>query len=260
MSDDIHALSGAYAVDALDDVERARFVRHLVTCHDCQVEVASLQETAAALASLTEVEAPRTLRDKVMRDITAVRPLPPEQPAGTSATREVPPMRADRAPDGRRDRPDRPGRWRPRRWRAVVAAAAAAAVLAVGGFAVWRSLDQGTPPPTVAEQVLDAPDAARITQSLADGATASIVRSTSLHRAVLVTERMPAAPAGKVYQLWLQDPSGHLSPAGLMPAGRDQVVLLDGDASTATGAGITVEPAGGSPQPTSTPIALFAFT
>jgi hypothetical protein len=27
---DVHALSGAYAVDALDDIERAQFQRHLV--------------------------------------------------------------------------------------------------------------------------------------------------------------------------------------------------------------------------------------
>ena len=29
---EIHALSGAYAVDALDDIERAQFERHLATC------------------------------------------------------------------------------------------------------------------------------------------------------------------------------------------------------------------------------------
>ncbi len=40
---DVHALSGAYAVDALDDLERAHFERHLADCADCQAEVASLQ-------------------------------------------------------------------------------------------------------------------------------------------------------------------------------------------------------------------------
>ncbi len=44
-----------------------------------------------------------------------------------------------------------------------------------------------------------------------------------------------------------------------MPGDGDQVVVLDGDASQAQGAGITVEPAGGSPQPTTEPVALFAF-
>jgi anti-sigma-K factor RskA len=45
-----------------------------------------------------------------------------------------------------------------------------------------------------------------------------------------------------------------------MPAGAaDRPLLLAGDAATATAAGITVEPAGGSPAPTSEPIALFDF-
>jgi hypothetical protein len=35
---------------------------------------------------------------------------------------------------------------------------------------------------------------------------------------------------------------------------------LDGDASKFTGVGITVEPAGGSPAPTSDPIALIEFS
>ena len=35
--------------------------------------------------------------------------------------------------------------------------------------------------------------------------------------------------------------------------------LLEGDASEAIGAGITVEPPGGSQQPTSDPVVLFDF-
>ena len=45
---DIHALSGAYAVDALDDIERARFEQHLAECADCRAEVAALREAAGA--------------------------------------------------------------------------------------------------------------------------------------------------------------------------------------------------------------------
>jgi hypothetical protein len=37
----------------------------------------------------------------------------------------------------------------------------------------------------------------------------------------------------------------------------DNKVLLRGDATKATGVGITVEPAGGSPQPTSNPVAVL---
>jgi anti-sigma-K factor RskA len=48
-------------------------------------------------------------------------------------------------------------------------------------------------------------------------------------------------------------------PAGLIRGG-DRTLVLRGDAATAKAAGITVEPAGGSARPTTTPIALFAFT
>jgi hypothetical protein len=44
-----------------------------------------------------------------------------------------------------------------------------------------------------------------------------------------------------------------------MPADADRL-LLEGDAAEATAAGITVEPAGGSPAPTTEPIVLFDFS
>ena len=53
---DIHALSGAYAVDALDDDERELFEQHLAVCPECRAEVRSFGETAALIAGtpLTE--------------------------------------------------------------------------------------------------------------------------------------------------------------------------------------------------------------
>jgi anti-sigma-K factor RskA len=140
-------------------------------------------------------------------------------------------------------------------------AAATAAILAIGGFAVWRSTDSGsTTPPTVAEQVRSAPDAKTSSDvALPGGGTATVVRSPSLGKAVVITSDLPSAPAGKVYQLWLQDPSGHFTSAGLMDASGDQTVVLQGDAADAQAAGITIEPAGGSEQPTSNPIAFFSF-
>jgi hypothetical protein len=47
--------------------------------------------------------------------------------------------------------------------------------------------------------------------------------------------------------------------AGFMPVGASNTVLLQGDAATAVGAGITIEPAGGSETPTLPPIAQIAF-
>jgi anti-sigma factor RsiW len=82
MSIDSHALSGAHAVDALDDAERAEFARHLAPCASCQHEVASLQEAAGALCTAVATAPPSQLRTSVLRAISEVRPLPPVSTAG----------------------------------------------------------------------------------------------------------------------------------------------------------------------------------
>lgn len=237
---DVHALSGAYAVDALDDLERAAFERHLAECAECRAEVASLREAASTLAETTATEPPAGLRDRVLAGIATTRPLPPEGPS------PVAPVSLDSR--------------RPRR-RLDLLVAAAAAVLAVGAGTVlwqqpWEDTSQ-TQSPVAA--VLSADDARSTSLDFDGGARATLVHSDSVGRAVLVTEKMPPPPPGKVYQLWLDQPGEGMVSAGLMPVRADQRVLLAGDAATATAAGITVEPAGGSPEPTSDPIALFDF-
>jgi anti-sigma-K factor RskA len=107
--------------------------------------------------------------------------------------------------------------------------------------------------------VLRASDAKRTSLDSPGGASATVVHSDSLGQAVIVTKDMPPPPAGKVYELWLDQPGRGMVPAGLMPVESDQTVILSGDAATATAAGITVEPEGGSPKPTTEPIAVFDF-
>jgi anti-sigma-K factor RskA len=249
VNEDIHALSGAYAVDALDDVERARFEGHLAGCSACRAEVESLIAAASELSVLTEVAPPASLRAKVLSEIATVRPLPPTE--GTERTED---SAADELADRRRSRSTR---RLSRSWRLVVAAATVA-VLAIGGFTVWRQIDKD-PQRAIADQVLAAPDATRYAKQLPDGATATVVRSPSLDKAVLITSGMSQPPAGKVFQLWLEDATGHMTSAGLMPGGGDQVLVLAGDATHSKAAGVTVEPPGGSDQPTSAPVALIPF-
>jgi len=245
MNGDIHALSGAYAVDALDDLERARFERHLSECAECRAEVDGLREAAALMAETTALEPDPALRVRVLSGIATVRPLPPEI-----------------RPEVRME--DRPATGGPsgaaphRRRLLTTLLAAAAVVIALGAGAVaWHPWSSDTPPPSAIERVLDASDAQRITKHVG-GAEATLVRSRSMNQAVLLTHDMPAPPQGKVYELWLQDAHDKMVPAGLMPDGATQV-LLQGDASDAIGAGITVEPPGGSHVPTSDPVLLFSF-
>ena len=274
MNDDVHALSGAYAVDAIDDIERARFERHLADCPACQAEVASLRAAAIEMAVLSEAAPPPSLRAKVLADITAVRPLPPVTAPEVESAEAAAPSAPATVTDAGSGQPDatpvhhdadelgtrrrsRSARGLARGWRVVVAAATVA-VLAIGGFTVWRQVNSD-PSRAMADQVLAAADRTSTVKRFPDGSSATVWRSESLHRAVIVTSKMADAPDGKVYQLWLQDPTGHMASAGVMPPGPDHVVVLEGDASKATGAGITVEPPGGSGQPTSDPIALFSF-
>ena len=237
-SDDIHLLTGAYAVDALDELERARFEAHLDVCADCRLEVAGLTATASTLADTTAVTPPAQLRERVLGGIATVRPLPPRAPDHPGA--------------------GAPGRTPRRRWFPVLVLAAALALIA--GVGVWQPWDRDSERTlTAAEQVLGASDAERVALDVGD-AKATLVRSKSERGAVLVTEDMPPAPDGRVYALWLQSPAGDMVPAGLMPPESDQTVLLEGDASEATAVGITVEPEGGSDEPSTEPIVLFDLT
>ena len=215
---EIHALSGAYAVDALDPEERAQFEAHLGTCTACQEEVASLREAGAALGSTVQADPPAALRERVLAEIATVRPLPPETPVVTL-----------------------PRRPRVRRLPALAAAAAMVAVAGVGGV-VWH--EARTPgqsqAKSVTDRVLTAADATRVTVDLPGTASASVVRSVSEGRAVLIARNMPAAPSGRVYELWLQTPAGKMVKAGLMDGSGSRTVVLDGDATTASGVGITV--------------------
>ncbi|MDV5143737.1 anti-sigma factor [Streptomyces sp. SBC-4] len=70
---------------------------------------------------------------------------------------------------------------------------------------------------------------------------------------------MPRPPAGSVYQLWYDD-GGVMRPAGLMPADTTtSTTLLAGRVKQASAIGITLEPAGGSPRPTSGSIAVISL-
>jgi len=258
-NDDIHGLSGAYAVDAVDDVERAQFDAHMAGCSQCQAEVASLRAAAAQMSSTTVTAPPASLRASVLRDISAVRPLPPRLTPAESPAAVPPAPPSSSAPASLESkRAERAERTRIAPVRQWLVGVAAAAVLATTGV-VWHpwSADSNTVQLTAMEQVLQAKDAQRVEQKVG-AATATVVRSPSLKRAVIVTANMPDAPAGKVYELWLQQGT-EMVRAGLMPAGQSNTVLLDGDAGTAAGVGITVEPAGGSDTPTLPPVAVISF-
>jgi anti-sigma-K factor RskA len=268
MSPDLHHLSGAYAVDALDDAERAVFEEHLTGCPDCRAEVAELTAAAQSLAALSEDNPPPTLRASVLSGIRQVRPLapPPDDDAGMPSTGSAVRERHPEWPAGaersseHRDGKDALNVVRLRRRGSTwFAAAAAAAVIAVGGL-VWGPWSNPADTSPV-DRVVAAEDAKRVSAS-AGSLRAEVAYSQGLRQGVIMLTGLPPAPDGKTYQLWYVGTDEVPRSAGLVregSGGRTEV-LLQGDPSAAAAIGMTLEPAGGSTRPTTEPLVVLPLT
>jgi CheY-like chemotaxis protein len=77
MRSDPHTPAGAYALDALSDIENRRFERHLTGCGTCALEVRGLRETSARLALAAAQTPPAGLRERVLAEAAQTRQLPP---------------------------------------------------------------------------------------------------------------------------------------------------------------------------------------
>lgn len=250
-TDELHTLTGAYAVHALDAPEERDFEQHMAGCDACALEVAELRATAVRLGLGVSVPPPPQMREAVLRRIGGVRQEPPSQsgPAGTGTVRG--------------------GVRRARRLPRLALAACLAAAVALGGVAAWQyqRASDATEQSARAEQrgealtrLLTAPDARTVSsRDLPKGSEGTVVVSRSRDEAAFVASGMPDPPSGKVYQLWFND-GDSMRAAGLMDdSSKTAAVMLEGKVDKASGMGITVEPAGGSPQPTSSPVALINF-
>lgn len=243
-SPDVHTLTGAYALDALDEFERRQFEAHLAECPECEREVAELRATAARLGTAVAEPPPERLRRQVLNQI--------------ATTRQEPPVT------------DRPQAERPaRRWGVrLTAAAAGLAILAAAALGVvvirtQNKLDAAQSELSQAHErygpiadVLSAQDARVDAHTVPGVGSAMVMSSHSLDRAVLMVSGMPAPPAKHTYQAWLVGSSGAPRPAGLLDVtgpGPAAPLPLDG-LGGATEIKLTVEPAGGSAQPTTTPV------
>jgi len=238
---DLHSLSGAYALDALEGgTERDRFTRHMSRCQTCASEVRGFREVATALAFAATAEAPPELRDRVLAAAARTRQLPPEV-----STHARPRRTRARVP------------WVP--WLSGVVAAASIVVAVLFGFAqahTQQELNQAQAENQAISLLLSSPQVTLLSHSTTKGGVATVVLAAARHQLVVVTSGLPALPAGKVYQLWLISKAKTVS-AGLLPlatsSGRTPAVLASGVVKGDT-LGLTVEPAPGSVQPTTTPI------
>ncbi|MGA5303184.1 anti-sigma factor [Nucisporomicrobium flavum] len=234
---DVHALVGAYALDAVDDLERVAFERHLAECEGCRTEVDELRETAARLADGTWSVPPPRLKTEVMAAIGRTRQLPPPDAAGPA------------------------GRARESRWRRYSVAAAAAVVLAAGtGTTVYAIQEQRVRDEraiaSAAEQqqqrtqsILSAPDLVVRTAPVKGGGRVTVA-SSALQGASVVTLQADRAPgAGQAFQMWTIRGTGKpVSPGVMNPGQQSAVAVVNGVPGNDVFA-VSLEPAGGSVRP-----------
>jgi anti-sigma-K factor RskA len=232
-TDDLTALATPYALHAIPDAERADIERRLAdappeVARAFDDEVRAVRETMAVISAATAVEPPYELRDRVLAEITA-----------------APVVQLPR---------------KPRPWRATILAAAAAVVIGLGALGVGLAL---RPAPTVSttEQIFAAPDVRTVSGDIPGGGTATVVFSREKNAGVLVMNNVEPPAAGTVYQMWLINDDGPHS-AGTMDAQAvapsTTAVLPDLDGSSTLA--FTIEPPGGSQQPTTEPFAALTLT
>ncbi|OLE28741.1 MAG: hypothetical protein AUG44_06585 [Actinobacteria bacterium 13_1_20CM_3_71_11] len=224
MSADIHTLVGAYALDAVDDLERARFDRHLAECESCALEVAELRATAGRLAEITELAPPARLKDAVLAQVARTRQAGAGRPAG--------------------------GRGPEVRWRRWTAAAVAAGIIAVGAGAATFAVENqrvrdARSHAAQAQQVadvLDAPDAVVRTQDVAGGRV-TVVVSNAMDKGVALVHALPDPGGGNTYQLWLIK-GDRPQNVGVLAAGTGDGVRVFGDVRGAGQFGVSREGTG----------------
>lgn len=212
---DLHDLAAPYVLDALDDVERRRFERHLDGCAVCRLEVGRLQQGVDGLAASASAAPDPSLRTRVLSSIDGVAQEPARRRRGVPT------------------------------WMTAVAAAAAVAlgVLAVAGQVRLSEMER-------MREVLAAEDLATVSVEGPAG-TVTFAYSDVLDRGVFTSGSLASVEADHTYQLWLIDEHGP-SPANIFLPDQDRsaVVVVDGEMGPGMTLGLTVEPAGGSEAPT----------
>jgi anti-sigma-K factor RskA len=250
---DEQALAAAYVLGALDAGERQAFESHLRTCPVCAGEVRSLQRVTDALSRSVPERTPRPeLRTRVLSTVT-----------GKSETREQQISRRNYS-----------AVWLP-------LAAGIILVAALGGYArvlqgrvsnLEARLDVAERRAATAEQatlearraadgartvlaVLAAPDLTRVDLAGLKPSPSAAARALwSRNRGMVFTvSGLPAAPAGRVYQVWVVTGPAPVS-AGLLDLDRSGTATAffqtPPDIAAPVAVAVTLEPAGGVPAPT----------
>jgi anti-sigma-K factor RskA len=151
------------------------------------------------------------------------------------------------------------------RWRRIAAAAAVVAVLGAGTAATTyvvqeRRLADERVTITAAQQravhiqaVMTAADATLHSGAMTGGGRVTVVVSDSEDAGVVVLADAPSPGPDRAYQLWVVDKVTPIS-VGVLPAGQSRATAVIEGVRGRSALAVSLEPAGGSPQPSTTPL------
>lgn len=246
----IRELLGAWALDAVDDIERAAVERAIANDPELAAEARELRQTVSRIAEADAQQPPEHIREAVLARIAET------------------PQAAERR-QRRTEEPDQLTQSRRRRrWQALAAAAAVIIAIAIPTGIAIDQADRADQAELQAEeaaglaqeqseqlaQALTDPSAELVAEDLPDGSRAVAVlgESSALFAAHGMTEL-----EDQDYQLWVLDDDQAIS-AGVLAweDGRLTAQLSDVPADAALA--VTAEPVGGSEQPTSDPMVVLA--
>jgi hypothetical protein len=243
---DVEELLGAYALDAVDSIEREAVDQHLAVCPRCRAELHDFREVAAMLA-YEGAPAPDDVWTRIV----------------SSLEEEPPPLRVPIEPDGRAGvavvslAERRAPRGHRLSW--ALAGAAAAVVVMLVGALVARALDDPASSPSDQERSeLAGADLERAAnRALVDPANTTAVLQaptgavepvtavlTGDGTGFLLTPELASLPADRTYQLWGIVGDRVIS-LGVLGAAPSTSVFEVDPAAPLDGLAITEEVAGG---------------
>ncbi len=231
-----------YALGAMPAAQAARVRDHIAACEECAREYALLQPVVGAVAAAGPAATPSPLlKARVMRSVRAETRTP-----------------------------------RPPVWPAYLVAAACFAIAIVSS--VWNVALIGQLKQTQSELARVSDKSTTLARNLADerATVSDLVGAQGKHypagddevvthgsRLYVAMRSLPDPPKGKVYQAWtLAKGAKKMSPSlTFVPDSHGVAVIsLPADAQNTAAVAVSVEPEGGSKQPTSKPVLLVPLT
>ena len=223
----------AYALGALDTEDTAALESHLQTCESCRAELAAYRLVSDSLLTAIPPRQPSpALRKRLQGQLpSAQKTLQPRLP------------------------------WS---FAKLATGVALVLLLLINIFSFMQTLQIQRQQASLLQQLKTNQFALSMlaypsTQSfpIADGNTlsGSVLLDREQNTVALVMWHLPTLPQNQTYQIWLIEPNGHRVSAGLFRSQEDMTyttepVFAKQSLSNFVGIGVTVEPTGGSDQPT----------